>query len=81
MLKSGLIEPEFGDILGVSFDARQESDYELIPYIDYDLAIKRYGDAKRFVDRVETYLESMKRDEWGFSSIALPINKWTVSRE
>jgi len=62
-IKSGLIEPEFGDILGVSFDARQESDYELIPYIDYDLAIKRYGDAKRFVDRVETYLESMKRDE------------------
>lgn len=32
-IKTGLIEAEFSDILGVGFDARQESDYELVPLI------------------------------------------------
>jgi len=56
-IKTGLIEPEFGDILGVSFDARQESDYDLIPAIDRELALKRLEDARRFVERIETHLK------------------------
>lgn len=57
-VKTGLIEVEFSDILGVSFDARQESDYELVPLVDRDLALKRLYDAQRFVDRIENYLKS-----------------------
>lgn len=57
-IKTGLIEAEFSDILGVGFDARQESDYELVPLIDRELALKRLHDAQRFVDRVDVYLKS-----------------------
>lgn len=55
-IKPGLIEVEFGDIIGVSFEARQESDYELIPYIDRELALQRWVDAKKFVNRIESFL-------------------------
>jgi uncharacterized protein (UPF0332 family) len=57
-IKTGLIEAEFGDILGVGFDARQESDYELVPLVNRELALKRLHEAQRFVDRVENYLKS-----------------------
>jgi uncharacterized protein (UPF0332 family) len=57
-IKIGLIEAEFGDILGVGFDARQESDYELVPLVNRELALKRLHEAQRFVDRVENYLKS-----------------------
>jgi uncharacterized protein (UPF0332 family) len=57
-IKTGLIEAEFGDILGVGFDARQESDYELVPLVNCELALKRLHGAQRFVDRVENYLKS-----------------------
>ncbi len=57
-IKTGLIEVEYGDILGVGFDARQESDYELVPVIDHDLALKRLQDAQRLVDQIEDYLKS-----------------------
>ena len=57
-IKTGLIEVEFGDILGVGFDARQESDYELSPLIDQELATKRLQDAQQFVDRIENHLKS-----------------------
>ena len=55
-IKTGKIEAEYGDIIGVSFEARQESDYELIPYIDYELALQRWEDAKKFVHRMGLYL-------------------------
>jgi uncharacterized protein (UPF0332 family) len=57
-IKTGLIEVEYGDIFGVGFDARQESDYELVPLIDHDLALKRLQDAQRLVDQIEDYLKS-----------------------
>lgn len=57
-IKTGLIEVEYGDILGVGFDARQESDYDLVPLIDHELALKRLQDAQRLVDRIENYLKS-----------------------
>jgi len=57
-IKTGLIEVEYGDILGVGFDARQESDYELAPLIDHELALKRLQDAQRLVDQIENYLKS-----------------------
>lgn len=57
-VKTGLIEIEYGDILGVGFDARRESDYELAPLIDRELALKRLHDAQRFVDRIERYSKS-----------------------
>ena len=57
-IKTGLIEAEFGDLLGVSFDARQESDYDLIPAVDRELALKRLNDAQRFVERIVAYLKS-----------------------
>ena len=56
-IKPGLIEAEYGDLLGVGFDARQESDYDLIPAIDHDLAAKRLDDAQQFVERIQAYLK------------------------
>ncbi|NJN94259.1 MAG: HEPN domain-containing protein [Anaerolineales bacterium] len=57
-IKSGLIEAEFGDYLGVGFNARQESDYELFTPIEHDLAVKRLDEARQFVDRVEAFVRS-----------------------
>jgi len=57
-IKTGFIEVEYGDILGVGFDARQESDYELVPLIDHELALKRLQDAHRLVDQIDDYLKS-----------------------
>lgn len=56
-IKSGLIEAEYGDYLGVGFNARQESDYELFVRVEADLAMKRLEEARQFVDRVETFIK------------------------
>ncbi len=58
-IKTGLIEPEYGDLLGVSFDARQESDYDLAPMVDRELALTRLDGARRLVGRIEVYLKSV----------------------
>ncbi len=55
-IKTNLIEAQYGDILRVGFESRQESDYELSTLIDRDLALNRWSEARRFVDRLEQYL-------------------------
>lgn len=55
-VKTNLIEQEYGELLGVGFESRQESDYELIPIIDVDFCGKRIDNARRFVERIERYV-------------------------
>ena len=54
-IKAGLIEAEYGNLIAGGFEARQESDYDLLSIIDMEYAAKRYEEAKRFVERLEIY--------------------------
>ena len=55
-IKAGLIETEYGKLIDSGFEARQESDYDLLSVIDKEFAEKRYREAQSFVARLETYL-------------------------
>jgi uncharacterized protein (UPF0332 family) len=55
-VKPGLIEAEYAKAFGYAFDARLDSDYDIIFAADRDLAQTVLGDAERFVERTEEYL-------------------------
>ena len=55
-VKPGLIESEYSDLYGDAMDARIDSDYDISFESDSTTAQGRLQDARRFVDRVATYL-------------------------
>ena len=55
-VKLGLIESEYSDLYGDAMDARIDSDYDISFESDGTTAQGRLQDARRFVDRVATYL-------------------------
>jgi len=58
LIKPGLIESEYGDILRQEKEDRETGDYE--PFVSFRLeeAEKRVKDARRFVARVQKFLEN-----------------------
>jgi uncharacterized protein (UPF0332 family) len=56
-VQSGLIEPDYSRMLGNAFRLRQDSDYEVTTSLDQALAEDVLRDAKRFVERAQTYLQ------------------------
>jgi len=55
-VKPGLIEAEYSDIYGDVMDARVDSDYEMTFAADLGTAESALTDARRFVERIVTYL-------------------------
>jgi len=56
-VKSGLIEKEYSRIYGRIMDNRHVGDYEIQLSIDAAVAQGDIGDARRFVERVERFLQ------------------------
>lgn len=56
-VKPGIIEAEYSDIYGRIMDNRQVSDYDVEIEIEAEVAEIDLGDARRFVERVEHFLE------------------------
>lgn len=56
-IKSGLIEAEYSDIYGKVMDDRHLGDYEIKVTVTPAEAEKDLEDARRFVSRVEMYLQ------------------------
>jgi uncharacterized protein (UPF0332 family) len=54
-VKTGLIEPEYGRMLGSTFNLRLDSDYDVGVSYNQAEADDAIRDAKRFVSRTETY--------------------------
>jgi uncharacterized protein (UPF0332 family) len=55
-VKTGLIEPEYAKMLGHAFDSRLDSDYDVAFTPERALGEEVLHDARRFVERVESYL-------------------------
>ncbi len=55
-VKSGIIEAEYSHIYGRVMDDRHLGDYEIKVPVTPDEAARDLEDARRFVNRVETYL-------------------------
>ncbi len=55
-VKPGLIETEYSDLYGDVMDARLDSDYEITYHADLAAAQAALDDARRFVERIATYL-------------------------
>ena len=55
-VKPGFIEIEYGDIYGRVMDDRHISDYDVETLIEPDRGQTDLGDAHRFVERIERYL-------------------------
>lgn len=56
-VKSGLMEAEFGEIYGRVMDDRHISDYDVAASIEPDQVKADLADARRFVERIERYLQ------------------------
>lgn len=56
MVKTGLIEPEYANILTVEQEDREMSDYEVTFEMKKDRANQRINEAQRFLKRIERYL-------------------------
>ena len=56
--RTGKVSRELGQILNRAMRDREESDYDMIPEANHDLAQKRLDEAERFVREIDTYLES-----------------------
>ncbi|MBN1660684.1 MAG: HEPN domain-containing protein [Anaerolineae bacterium] len=56
-VKPGTLEPEYGRMLVNAFNLRLDSDYDVNPVLDQDLAQDVLLDAERFVERVTRYLD------------------------
>lgn len=59
-VKRGLIEDEYSDLYGDVMDARLDSDYEVAYEADRVTARDRLDDARRFVERIASYLWEME---------------------
>lgn len=57
LVKSGLLETEFGDILRQEKEDRETGDYEPFASFTLEEAEKRVQDAKRFVERIRKFLK------------------------
>ncbi len=57
LVKPGLIETEYGDILRQEKEDRETGDYEPFTSFGLEEAEKRFKDAERFVDRIRKFLE------------------------
>lgn len=55
-VRTGLIEPEYAKMLGHAFDSRLDSDYDVAFTAERALGEEVLHDARRFVERVESYL-------------------------
>jgi len=60
-VKPGLIEPEYSDIYGRLLDDRHTGDYDMDVNIEAERVETDVQDARRFVERIETYL---KQEGW-----------------
>jgi uncharacterized protein (UPF0332 family) len=56
-VKEGPIEAEYSDIYGRVMENRHVSDYEIEVPIERQVAVRALGDAQRFVERIERFLE------------------------
>lgn len=65
LVKSGLLETEYGDILRQQKEDRETGDYE--PFVSFSLeeAEKRVKDAEQFVRRIQKFLKDS-----GFNNVA-----------
>ncbi|MEA3351820.1 MAG: HEPN domain-containing protein [Chloroflexota bacterium] len=57
-VKTGEIEGEYSHVFGQLLDDRNVSDYVILEEIEAAQAFLDVSDAKRFVERVEAYLQS-----------------------
>ena len=57
-IKTGEIESEYGHIFGQLLDDRNISDYVILEEIETSQASLDVSEAKRFVERIEDYLQS-----------------------
>jgi uncharacterized protein len=55
-VRPGIIEPEYSDIYGEAFDARQISDYDMTGVLEPAEAAKTLMNARKFVARIEAYM-------------------------
>jgi len=56
-VRTELIEPEFSEIYGSLMDDRHVSDYEMDSTVEPERVVTDVRDARRFVERIETYLK------------------------
>ena len=56
LIKPGLIEVEYGDILRQEKEDRETGDYEVFATFELEEAQKLVRDAKRFIERIEKFL-------------------------
>ena len=56
-VKTGLLEAEYARMLAHAFNARLGSGYDVTSSVDKDSAEVVIQDARRFVDRIELYLQ------------------------
>ena len=59
----GEIEAEYGRIFGQLLDDRNISDYVIVEELETDQASFDLEEAKRFVERVDTYLKAEGENE------------------
>lgn len=59
LVKSGKIEKEFSDILAVEQEDRIIGDYDVEIEINEERAEQRFYEAKRFVERIEKYIQEL----------------------
>jgi hypothetical protein len=57
LVKPGIIEVEYGDILRQEKEDRETGDYEPFVTFEHSEAEKRVQDAKRFLERIEQFLK------------------------
>jgi len=60
LIKTNLIEREYATILTAEQEDRELSDYNINISIEKDRADRRVGDARKFVERIEKYLEAFE---------------------
>jgi len=58
LVKPGIIEPEWADILSEAQEERETADYDVASRIDPQIAGRIVSDAGRFLERMHRYLEA-----------------------
>jgi uncharacterized protein (UPF0332 family) len=58
IVKKGILDEEYADVLRKTFDLRQKSDYEIYTELDEELVRETVNNAEKFIEKVKELLKT-----------------------